>query len=58
VDTNRRVIYKLNPYTGHILEAIGCSGPEPHGMTIWQNEFWLCDAESRAVFTIPLPPPS
>ena len=24
VDTNRRVIYKLNPYTGQILEAVGC----------------------------------
>ncbi len=51
VDTNRRVIYKLNPFTGDILSAVGCSGPEPHGMTIWQGNFWVCDAESRAVST-------
>ena len=55
VDTNRRVIYKLNPYTGQILDAVGCSGPEPHGMTIWEGTFWLCDAESQAVFTFPVP---
>ena len=55
VDTNRRVIYKLNPFTGEILGAVGCSGPEPHGMTIWQGDFWVCDAESRAVSTFPVP---
>ncbi|MDQ3809593.1 MAG: hypothetical protein M3336_04815 [Chloroflexota bacterium] len=55
VDTNRRVIYKLNPFSGAILGAVGCSGPEPHGMTVWQGEFWLCDAESRQVFTFPVP---
>jgi streptogramin lyase len=58
VDTNRRVIYKLNPLTGQILEAVGVTGPEPHGMTIWQGEFWMCDAESRAVFSFSLPAPS
>jgi streptogramin lyase len=58
VDTNRRVIYKLNPLTGQILEAVGVAGPEPHGMTIWQGEFWMCDAESRAMFSFPLPPAS
>ncbi len=55
VDTNHRVIYKLDPESGHVLDAIGVSGPEPHGMTIWEGEFWLCDAESRAVWTVPLP---
>jgi streptogramin lyase len=55
VDTNRRVIYKLDPDTGLIRDAIGCSGPEPHGMTIWEGQFWLCDAESRDIFTVPLP---
>ena len=54
-DTNRRVLYKLDPETGRVQDAIGVSGPEPHGMTIWKNEFWLCDAESRTVWTIPLP---
>lgn len=55
VDTNRRVMYKLNPYTGQILNAVGCSGPEPHGMTIWEGNFWVCDAETRAVSTFPVP---
>jgi streptogramin lyase len=56
VDSNRRVIYKLDPATGLIRDAIGLSGPEPHGMTIWDGQFWLCDAESREVYTVPLPP--
>jgi streptogramin lyase len=55
VDSNRRVIYKLHPETGQILDAVGCSGPEPHGMTIWQGEFWLCDADTRDVYTVPVP---
>jgi streptogramin lyase len=55
VDTNKRVIFKLDPSTGAILDAIGVSGPEPHGMTIWQGQFWLCDAGTREVFTIDVP---
>jgi sugar lactone lactonase YvrE len=55
VDTNRRVIYKLNPFTGQILNAVGFTGPEPHGMTIWQNQFWVCHAETRAVSTFAVP---
>ncbi|MGI9149397.1 MAG: hypothetical protein ACR2IK_23085 [Chloroflexota bacterium] len=55
VDTNKRVIYKLNAYTGQILDAVGCTGPEPHGMTIWDDNFWICDAESQAVCTFPVP---
>ena len=27
VDSNRRVIYKLNPFTGEILDAVGCTVP-------------------------------
>jgi len=57
VDSNRRVIYKLDPGSGQIKDAVGLSGPEPHGMTIWDGQFWLCDAESREVYTVPLPPP-
>jgi streptogramin lyase len=55
VDTNKRVIYKLNPYSGEIVDAVGCTGPEPHGMTIWQGNFWICDAESQQVCTYPVP---
>jgi sugar lactone lactonase YvrE len=54
-DTNKRVLYKQDPFTGAIRDAVGVAGPEPHGLTIWQGQFWLCDAESRWVFTIPLP---
>ena len=57
VDSNRRVIYKLNAYTGDILDAVGCTGPEPHGMTIWQGDYWVCDAETRAVSTFAVPRP-
>jgi streptogramin lyase len=55
VDTNKRVVYKLNPATGEILNAVGCTGPEPHGMTIWQGNFWICDAETRDVCTFAVP---
>ena len=54
-DTNRRVILKLNPWSGEILDAVGCTGPEPHGMTIWEGQFWLCDAGSREVYTFDVP---
>ncbi len=55
VDTNKRVIFKLDPDTGAIRDAVGVAGPEPHGMTIWQGQFWLCDAETREVFVIDVP---
>jgi streptogramin lyase len=55
VDTNKRVIFKLNPWSGAILDAVGCAGPEPHGMTIWQGNFWICDAASQEVLTFPVP---
>jgi streptogramin lyase len=55
VDTNKRVIFKLDPTTGAILDAIGVAGPEPHGMTIWKGQFWLCDAATREVFVIDVP---
>jgi streptogramin lyase len=57
VDTNKRVIFKLNPWSGEILDAVGCTGPEPHGMTIWEGEFWICDAGSREVCTFAVPKP-
>ncbi|MGH2457437.1 MAG: hypothetical protein ACRDIY_01055 [Chloroflexota bacterium] len=51
-DTNRRVIFRLNPDTGEILDALGVSGLEPHGMTIHDGTFWLCDAGTRDVFVL------
>jgi streptogramin lyase len=51
-DTNKRVIFRINPDTGAILDALGVSGLEPHGMTIHDGTFWLCDATTRDVFVL------
>ncbi len=51
-DTNKRVIFRLNPDTGEILDALGVSGLEAHGMTIHDGTFWLCDAGTRDVFVL------
>ena len=40
-----------------IRKFVGCTGPEPHGMTIWESNFWLCDAASQEVLTFPVPKP-
>src|SRR5579885_1532399 len=41
-DTNKRVIFRLNPDNGEILDAIGVAGFEEQGMTIHNGKFWLC----------------
>jgi len=51
-DTNKRVIFRIDPDTGEILDALGVSGLEPHGMTIHDGTFWLCDAGTRDVFVL------
>jgi streptogramin lyase len=51
-DTNKRVIFRLDPDTGAILDALGVSGLEAHGMTIHDGTFWLCDAGTRDVFVL------
>jgi len=51
-DTNKRVIFRLDPDSGAILDALGVSGLEPHGMTIHNGTFWLCDATTRDVFVL------
>jgi streptogramin lyase len=58
VETNQRAIYQLDPETGSILAKVEIpeSYPEPHGMTLWEGYFWYCDAHSRAVCRLPLPP--
>jgi sugar lactone lactonase YvrE len=61
VDTNKRVMFKLSPDDGDIVDALGVSGPEPHGLTVWQGQFWLCDATSptaRTVWTFDVPKPA
>jgi streptogramin lyase len=56
VETNHRAIYRLNPQTGEQLEKIEIPepNPEPHGMTIWNGNFWYCDAHTRAVCRLPV----
>lgn len=51
-DTNKRTLFRLNPDTGAILDALGISGLEPHGMTIHDGTFWICDAGTRDVFVL------
>lgn len=51
-DTNRRVIFRLDPERGGILDAFGVAGPEVHGMTIHDGTFWMCDAETGEVFVL------
>jgi streptogramin lyase len=56
VETNHRAIFRLNPQTGEQLERIEIPEPhpEPHGMTVWQGNFWYCDAHTRAVCRLPV----
>ena len=51
-DTKRQVLFQLDSKDGRILDAIGVNGPEPHGMTIHDGVFYLCDAMSREVFIL------
>lgn len=51
-DTNKRVLFRLDPDSGAILDALGVSGLEPHGMTIHDGTFWICDAGTRDVFVL------
>jgi streptogramin lyase len=51
-DTNKRLIFRLDPDSGEILDALGVSGLEAHGMTIHEATFWLCDAGTRDVFVL------
>jgi streptogramin lyase len=51
-DTNKRVLLRLDPDTGEILDALGVSGLEVHGMTIHAAGFWICDAGTRDIFVL------
>lgn len=59
VETNHRAIFRLNPNDGTILQkvAIPEPNPEPHGMTLWNGEFWYCDAhETQEIARVAVPP--
>jgi streptogramin lyase len=55
VETNRRAILLLDPTTGREMYELKVAGPEPHGMTIHQGRFWLCDATTREVYVVEVP---
>ena len=55
VETDRRAIVLLDPTTGRELSEIPVEGPEPHGMTILDGVFWLCEASTREVFVVEVP---
>lgn len=54
-ETNRRSVLLLEPTTGRELAEVKVEGPEPHGMTIHDGRLWLCDANTREVFTLEMP---
>ena len=51
VDTNLREIHSYDLDSGDVKQTIELSesDPEPHGMTVWEGEFWYCDATTSAV---------
>lgn len=57
VETNHRAIYLMNTASGAIKARLNLpdDAPEPHGMTVWEGEFWYCDANTRAVCTVAIP---
>jgi len=50
-ESNHKAFYMLNPETGEQLAKLqlGDDDPVPHGMTIWEDQMWYCDADTRAV---------
>ena len=62
VETNLRSLFCYDYTTGAIRAQLQlpAEAPEPHGMTIWQGQFWLCDATSptaRDVYVFDVPRP-
>ncbi len=59
-----RSFFKMDPKTGKILKQVMLppTAPEvdglvvvPHGMTIWNRQFWFSVAETGEVYRVPLP---
>jgi streptogramin lyase len=57
VETNHRAIYCYDYNSGTIRAKLQLpeSAPEPHGMTIWQDDFYYCDAETHVICRLPVP---
>jgi sugar lactone lactonase YvrE len=59
-----RSFFKMDPATGRILSQVTLPAEEPqvdgvvqvpHGMTVWNREFWFSVAETGEVYRVPLP---
>jgi streptogramin lyase len=50
-ESNHRAFYRLDLKTGEYTKKLQLSDkdPEPHGMTVWKQQLWYSDAETRAV---------
>lgn len=57
VETNHRSIYCYDYLAGTIRfrYQLPDDAPEPHGMTLWENHFWYCDAETQVMCRVPVP---
>jgi streptogramin lyase len=57
VETNQRAIYCFDYTSGTIRGKLQLpdAAPEPHGMTIWQEHFWYCDADAHVICRLPVP---
>ena len=59
-----RSFFKMDPKTGKILRQVMLppTSPEvdglvvvPHGMSVWQGQFWFSVAETGEIYRVPLP---
>ena len=59
-----RSFFKMDPATGRILSQVMLPAEEPlvdgvvqvpHGMTVWNRQFWFSVAETGEVYRVPLP---
>jgi streptogramin lyase len=57
VETNHRAIYCYDATSGTIRlkYQLPDDAPEPHGMTLWENHFWYCDADAAIICRLRVP---
>lgn len=57
VETNDRSIYCYDATSGTIRLRLQLpdDAPEPHGMSLWEDHFWYCDADTHIVCRLPIP---
>jgi streptogramin lyase len=57
VETNDRAFYCYDATSGAIRFKLQLpdDAPEPHGMSLWEDHFWYCDADTHLVCRLPVP---